>query len=132
MFVPAGLDRKCWSTAVPILTIFRNAFERAGLGSCNPHSFSKPLARLGEQRCRTPEDGRAWSQNLGHEQALTIGCVGLLERGGKPSRRTWACQDEPRLRMVAISRFPCSCDGFDSGAVSTAWPSGAKSKPLKA
>lgn len=70
-FEPAGLDRKCWSTAAPIRTIFRKAFESAGLRYFNPHSFRKTLARLGEQRCRTPEDFKAWSQNLGHEQVLT-------------------------------------------------------------
>jgi len=70
-FEPAGLDRKCWSTAAPIRTIFRNAFENAGLPYVNAHSFRKTLARLGEQRCRTPEDFKAWSQNLGHEQVLT-------------------------------------------------------------
>jgi hypothetical protein len=29
------------------------------------------LARLGQVRCRTPEEMKAWSQNLGHEQMLT-------------------------------------------------------------
>ncbi|WP_377307192.1 hypothetical protein [Rhizobium lemnae] len=29
------------------------------------------VALLGEQRCRTPEEFKAWSQNLGHEQVLT-------------------------------------------------------------
>lgn len=70
-FEPAGLDRKCWSTAAPIRTIFRNAFESAGLPYFNPHSFRKTLARLGQQLCRGPEDFKAWSQNLGHEQVLT-------------------------------------------------------------
>jgi hypothetical protein len=37
----------------------------------NPHSLRKTLARLGEQTCRTPEEFKAWSQNLGHEQVLT-------------------------------------------------------------
>lgn len=37
----------------------------------NPHSFRKTLALLGGQRCNTPEEYKAWSQNLGHEQVLT-------------------------------------------------------------
>jgi hypothetical protein len=37
----------------------------------NPHSLRKTLARLGEQACKTPEEFKAWSQNLGHEQVLT-------------------------------------------------------------
>jgi hypothetical protein len=29
------------------------------------------LTALGEQRCRSPEEFKAWSQNLGHNQVLT-------------------------------------------------------------
>ena len=67
-FEAAGLERKHWSTASPIRTIFREAFERAGLPYFHPHSLRKTLARLGEQVCQSPEDFKAWSQNLGHEQ----------------------------------------------------------------
>ncbi len=70
-FQAAGLDQKHWSTAEPIRTIFREAFERAGLSYFNPHSLRKTLARLGEQVCQSPEDFKAWSQNLGHEKVLT-------------------------------------------------------------
>ncbi len=70
-FEASGLDRAHWSTATPIRTIFREAFERAGLSYFNPHSLRKTLARLGEQVCQTPEEFKAWSQNLGHEQVLT-------------------------------------------------------------
>jgi len=37
----------------------------------NPHSFRATLAQLGEKLCRTPEDFKPWSQNLGHEKVLT-------------------------------------------------------------
>jgi integrase len=70
-FETAGLDRKHWSTATPIRTIFREAFERAGLPYFHPHSLRKTLARLGEEVCNSPEEFKAWSQNLGHEQVLT-------------------------------------------------------------
>jgi integrase len=70
-FEASGLERTHWSTATPIRTIFREAFERAGLEYFNPHSLRKTLARLGEQVCKTPEEFKAWSQNLGHEQVLT-------------------------------------------------------------
>jgi integrase/recombinase XerD len=43
----------------------------AGLPYFNPHSFRKTLAQLGEKLCRTPEQFKAWSQNLGHEKVLT-------------------------------------------------------------
>jgi hypothetical protein len=37
----------------------------------HPHSIRKTLARLGEEVCNSPEEFKAWSQNLGHEQVLT-------------------------------------------------------------
>jgi integrase/recombinase XerD len=43
----------------------------AGLPYFNPHSFRKTLALLGGQRCKTPEEYKAWAQNLGHEDVLT-------------------------------------------------------------
>jgi integrase len=54
-FETAGLDRKHWSSAGPIRTIFKEAFASVGLPYFNPHSFRKTLALLGGQRCRTPE-----------------------------------------------------------------------------
>jgi integrase len=70
-FEIAGLERQHWSTATPIRRVFRAAFERAALPYFNPHSFRKTLALLGEKTCRTPEEFKAWSQNLGHEKVLT-------------------------------------------------------------
>lgn len=46
-------------------------FEAVGLPYFNPHSFRNTLVRLGENLCRTPEEFKAWSQNLGHESVLT-------------------------------------------------------------
>lgn len=37
----------------------------------DPHSFRRTLARLGERVCRTPEEMKAWSQSLGHQDVLT-------------------------------------------------------------
>ena len=70
-FEVVGLERKNWSNATAIRTIFRRAFEGVGLSYFNPHSLRKTLARLGEQTCKTPEEFKAWSQNLGHEGVLT-------------------------------------------------------------
>jgi integrase len=70
-FAAAGLARQHWKNASPIRTVFRDAFAAAGLPYFNPHSFRKTLARLGEQVCRTPEEFKAWSQNLGHEHVMT-------------------------------------------------------------
>jgi integrase len=70
-FAVSGLQRAHWSSASPIRTIFREAFERAGLPYFNPHSFRSTLVRLGEDSCKTPEQFKAWSQNLGRERVLT-------------------------------------------------------------
>jgi integrase len=70
-FEAAGLEKAHWSSAEPIRKVFREAFERAGLPYFHPHSIRKTLVRLGEQVCQSPEEFKAWSQNLGHEQVLT-------------------------------------------------------------
>jgi integrase len=82
-FEAAGLSRRHWSNAGPIRAIFRDAFTLAGLTYFNPHSFRKTLAQLGERMCRTPEELKAWSQNLGHEDVLTT----LRSYGEVPSSR---------------------------------------------
>jgi integrase len=70
-FEACGLNRKHWSGAGPIRKVFKDAFKGAGLPYFNPHSFRKTLVQLGEKLCRTPEQFKAWSQNLGHEKVLT-------------------------------------------------------------
>ena len=70
-FRAVGLDRAHWSSASPIRTIFREAFVSAGLPNFNPHSFRHTLVRLGQEMCQSPEQYKAWSQNLGHEKVLT-------------------------------------------------------------
>ena len=71
LFCADGLERKHWSNAGPIRGIFKNAFHTAGLPYYNPHSFRNTLASLAGQCCKTPEQYKAWSQNLGHEKPLT-------------------------------------------------------------
>ncbi|MEM1197048.1 MAG: tyrosine-type recombinase/integrase [Pseudomonadota bacterium] len=70
-FQPLGLDRDHWSGTGPIRAIYRDAFEAAGLPYFNPHCFRDALVHLGERICTTPEQFKAWSQNIGHERVLT-------------------------------------------------------------
>ena len=70
-FEVVGLARDHWSTASPIRKIFQEAFVSAGLPYFNPHSFRNTLVQLGQDACKTPEEFKAWSQNLGHEKVLT-------------------------------------------------------------
>ena len=71
VFKTSGLQREHWRNASPIRTIFREAFAKAGLPYFNPHSLRKTLVTLGQKLCQTPEEFKAWSQNLGHEDVMT-------------------------------------------------------------
>jgi len=96
-FRATGLAREHWSTASPIRAVFREAFINAGMQYFNPHSVRNTLVQLGEKVCKTPEDFKAWSQNLGHEKVLTTffsyGAVGGQRQGeiirglGQPQER---------------------------------------------
>jgi len=82
-FEIVGLANDHWSTAEPVRSICRRAFERAGIVYFSPHSFRRTLALLAEERCRTPAELKAWSQNLGHDQLLTT----LTSYGALPEAR---------------------------------------------
>ena len=82
-FEAVGLERTHWSTAARIRTIFHDAFANAELPYFNPHSFRNTLVRLGQTDCKTPEEFKAWSQNLGHDKVLTT----LLSYGQVECRR---------------------------------------------
>jgi integrase len=66
-----GVEPRHWSNADAIRRIFRDAFTAADYPYFNPHSLRNTLVRLGQTICKTPEDFKAWSQNLGHEHVLT-------------------------------------------------------------
>ncbi len=70
-FETAGLKRVHWSGGDAIRSIFRRSFEAAGLPYSNPHLCRDTLTLLGEKRCKTPEELKAWNQNLGHDHVLT-------------------------------------------------------------
>jgi integrase len=82
-FAPSGLSREHWRSATSIREIFREAFLAAGLPYFNPHSLRNTLARFGQTVCQTPEQFKAWSQNLGHEGVLTT----LYSYGAVETRR---------------------------------------------
>lgn len=71
VFEASGLKRDHWRNASPIRSIFREAFKGANLPYFNPHSFRATLVQFGMQKCHTPEEFKAYSQNLGHESPLT-------------------------------------------------------------
>lgn len=103
-FEAIGLARKHWSDAGPIRSVFKSAFTRVGLPYFNPHSFRKTLARLGEQMARTPEQFKAWSQNLGHESVTTtLTSYGAVDshRQAELIRELWRPkEDKDELREI--------------------------------
>jgi hypothetical protein len=117
-FEASGLGRVHWSTASPIRTIFREAFARAGLPYFNPHSLRNTLVQLGQDVCRSPEQFKAWSQNLGHERVLTtflsygeVACQrqGEIIRGlARPQQATQSNASE--IAEAVFRRF-CESDG---------------------
>jgi len=79
-FRAAGIEPIHWSDASPVRTIFRDAFARAGLPYFPPHSFRHTLGHLMQSVCRTPEQLKAWSQNLGHENiGTTLTSYGTID-----------------------------------------------------
>lgn len=120
-FVVAGLERQHWSTAEPIRRIFREGFTAAGLPYFKPHSIRDSLVQLGERVCTSPEEFKAWSQNLGHENVLTT----FTSYGAVASHRqatlirelaTKTATDEPtgslEARMARIEALMTPLAGF--------------------
>ena len=70
-FRAAGIERAHWSTATPIRTIFKRGLKLQGCRMQILTRSGRLFALLGEQVCRTPEEFKAWSQNLGHDQVMT-------------------------------------------------------------
>ena len=96
LFEASGLERKHWSSAAPIRRVFKEAFEAAGLPYFNPHSIRITLVHHGERICRSPEEFKAWSQNLGHEKVLTT-FVSYGEIGTKRQAEIIRGFSRPRL-----------------------------------
>jgi integrase len=82
-FEPAGLERRCWRGTGAINEIFRRAFALADLPYFNPHSFRAMLVRHAMSLDLTPEQMKAWSQNLGHANVMTT----LTSYGQVPTHR---------------------------------------------
>lgn len=96
-FEATGLKRTFWASTGPIRHVFKQAFSNAGLPYFNPHSYRKTLARYGLELCKTPEELKAWSQNLAHDDVLTT-----LTSYGEVS----ASRQEEILRRLGTDKKP--------------------------
>ena len=70
-FAALGLSRDTYANAGKLRTVIKDAFTDAGLPAFAPHSFRKTLGLLANDHCKTPEQFKAWSMNLGHENIAT-------------------------------------------------------------
>jgi integrase len=107
IFAAAGLMRSPWRTTGSIRQIFRDGFAAAGLPYVNPHAFRKTLVRLGETLCRSPEEWKAWSQNLGHETEMTT----FVGYGEVPGHR------QAELIRALARPTEAKIEGLDIGAL---------------
>ena len=70
-FAALGLSRDIYSNAGKLRAVIKDAFTNSGLPAFGPHSFRKTLGLLANEHCKTPEQFKAWSMNLGHENIAT-------------------------------------------------------------
>ncbi len=66
-----GIKRQVWSNSQPIRQIFKRAFAAADLPYFTPHRVRNTVVEYAYLTCRTPEEFKAFSQNLGHESVVT-------------------------------------------------------------
>lgn len=102
-FSATGLARTHWASADAVRKSFKQSFEAIGLVAFNPHSFRHALITFAEQTCRTPEEFKAWSQNLGHNSVLTT----FSSYGQVPEQR------QAEL-MKTLATRPTSSEGADA------------------
>lgn len=103
-FRAVGLQRAHWTTANAVRKIFRSAFNAAGLPYFHPHSIRHTLGQLGETICKSPEEFKAWSQNLGHEHVMTtFNSYGQVS----PTRQA------ELIRQLGITTEPAQIDAED-------------------
>lgn len=65
------LSRKNYSYASKLNGIVRQAFANVQMPEYTPHLFRKTLAMYGNDVCKTMEQMKGWSLNLGHENLVT-------------------------------------------------------------
>jgi site-specific recombinase XerD len=69
-----------WKGGGSIRNILKARSEAAGLPYFNPHSFRHAHVHIALRCCRTPEEFKALSQNIGHEQVMTtLSSYGTLD-----------------------------------------------------
>jgi integrase len=82
-FAPVGITREGWASGDRARDIIQSAFSAIGLPKFHPHCIRHALIRYATTLDLTPEEMKAWSQNLGHADVLTT----FLSYGQVPTHR---------------------------------------------
>jgi integrase len=82
-FAPIGIAREGWASGDRAREIIQGAFSAVGLPKFHPHCIRHALIRHATTLNLTPEEMKAWSQNLGHTDVLTT----FLSYGQVPTHR---------------------------------------------
>jgi integrase/recombinase XerD len=112
-FTRQDLDTTAWQSTASIRAIVKDSFLAAGLDYYNPHSFRNTIVQLGYKYCKTPEEFKAWSQNLGHSSPLTTftsyGSIDEFNQGEIIKGLKYQDEDKPvtkkELEMLLKSRL---------------------------
>ena len=98
-FKADGLSRDFWANATPVRDIFKAAFQAAGLPYYSPHTFRHMIVSEMYRRKLSIAQCKAWSQNLGHEGAMTTltsyGTLSVEEQGQLISSSLETPQNSP-------------------------------------
>lgn len=70
-FSSSAVEPVFWKSAGPIRSILKTRSECAELPYYKPHAFRHAASQLALRQCASPEEFRAVSQNLGHENVGT-------------------------------------------------------------
>ena len=70
-FANLGLSRECYKNSAKFNDALKTAFNMVQMPSYTPHSLRKTLGLLLNEKCKTPEQMKAWSMNMGHEHLRT-------------------------------------------------------------
>ncbi len=70
-FTNLGLSRDCYRSAAKFNTVLKTAFNMVQMPAYTHHSLRKTLGLLLNDKCKTPEQMKAWSLNMGHEHIAT-------------------------------------------------------------
>lgn len=70
-YVCTGVSDQFWQGGNGLREILQKRAEDAGLDYFHPHSFRHAAVLLAMQKCTTPEEFKAVSQNLGHSHVMT-------------------------------------------------------------